>query len=105
MADIIETTTCVNTAGAENHNVPAWTRQYFEQQTKLMEKLLEATTAKKSQGKRSIQCYKCGKFGIIKANAGGMEPKETPTIRETPTGRGLSVRDSARAAEAVYELR
>ena len=35
------------------------------------------------------------KWDNINVNAGGMGTKETLTTRETPTGRGSTVRDSA----------
>ena len=90
MADIVDTTAGFNTVGAEIHNVPAWARNYFVQQTKLMEKLLDETTTKKSPGKILFNSK-----SVINVNVGGMGNKETLTISEMPTRRGSTVCDSA----------
>ena len=67
MADIVDnemTTAGVNTVGARyDDTIPGWAKHYFEQQTKLMERLLEATTAPKAPRSRAITCFKCGKQG------------------------------------------
>ena len=75
MADIVDTTAVFNTIGAEIRNVPAWARNYFDQQTKLMEKLLEETTTKKSPGKILFNCKSVVKWDIINVNVGGMGTK------------------------------
>ena len=47
MADLVDlekSTAEVNTVGADT-NPPTWAKRYFEQQTRLMEKLVETTSA------------------------------------------------------------
>ena len=67
MADVVivdEETAGVNIVGARSdENMPAWARTFVEQQTKLMEKLLEATTTLNTPRKKSVTCFRCGKVG------------------------------------------
>ena len=70
MADLVDlekSTAEVNTVGADT-NPPTWAKRYFEQQTRLMEKLVETTSATgvPRRSRRNVECFNCGEMGHYK---------------------------------------
>lgn len=62
--DVHEPTAGVNTVG-DDSQPPQWAKSYFEQQLKMMEKLVQTTSSERRPKlqRRSGQCYSCGEFG------------------------------------------
>ena len=103
------TTAGVNTVDASNDGtIPGWAKHYFEQQTKLMERLLEATTAPKAPRSRATRASSVGNKVTTNENADLRNTTTKPTnlkgVRETPTGRSLSEHDSARAVQSKEHI-
>ena len=65
--DLEKSTAEVNTVGADT-NPPTWAKRYFEQQTRLMEKLVETTSATgvPRRSRRNVECFNCGDIGRYK---------------------------------------
>ena len=67
LVDLEKSTAEVRTVGADT-NRPTWAKRYFEQQTRLMKKLMETTSATGVPGRsRSyVECFNCGEIGHYK---------------------------------------
>ena len=93
--DLEKSTAEVNTVGADT-NPPTWTKRNFEQQTRLMEKLVETTSGVPRRSRRKVECFNCGDIFITKQTVHATVTKIT--IRETPARRDYDTGNPARAA-------
>ena len=67
LVDLEKSTAEVRTVGADT-NRPTWAKRYFEQQTRLMEKLMETTSATGAprRSRSYVECFNCGEIDHYK---------------------------------------
>ena len=98
--DVEKSTAEVNIVGADT-NPPTWTKRNFEQQTRLMEKLVETTSGVPRRSRRNVECFNGGEIVITSGTVDATVTKIT--IGETPTRRVYDACNPARAAITYRE--